>query len=314
MSTVQAAPAGPPVPQVNIYGAISQNRWRTALLIAMFVLLLAGLGFAAGEVFAQGAGLAMVPLALLVAALMTVGGYFAGDKVLLAASRAREVSPQEMPELHHVVEELAIGAGLPKPRVYVIDDQSPNAFATGRDPQHSSIAVTSGLLSKLERVELEGVIAHELSHVRNRDTRVLLIAAVLLGSAALLSDLVIRGMFFGRGGGNRDRSGGLGIVLLVAALVFAILAPLIAQLIRLAVSRQREYLADASGALLTRYPEGLAMALRKISADPVPMRVTNSATSPLYIVDPLRKASRSLSSLFDTHPPLAERIQRLEAM
>jgi heat shock protein HtpX len=301
-------------PRLNIYSAITANRWRTALLICMFTVLIAALGFAFGELYSADAGLIAIPVALLVAALMSLGAYYGGDQLVLGISGAHEVSEAEEPELHHIVEALAVGAGLPTPRIYVINDPSPNAFATGRDPRHSSIAVTAGLLQKLDRTELEGVIAHELSHVRNRDTRVLLIAAVLLGMAALISDLMIRGMFWGGGRrSSRDRDPA-GVVMLVIAILLAILAPILAQLIRLAVSRQREYLADASGALLTRYPEGLASALRKISDDREPLKTANRATSPLYIVNPLHVASRRLDNLFDTHPPIADRIRRLEAM
>jgi heat shock protein HtpX len=195
----------------------------------------------------------------------------------------------------------------------VIDDTAPNAFATGRDPKHASIAVTRGLIDKLDRTELEGVIAHELSHVGNHDIRVMLLVTVLVGTVALLSDWGLRSMFWGRG--RRDRGGGnAGVIILIGALVLAILTPIIAQLIRLAVSRQREFLADASGALLTRYPPGLASALRKIAADKEALEVANKATASLYFANPLKDAPRAMDGLFDTHPPIAERIRRLEAM
>ncbi|TMC38897.1 MAG: zinc metalloprotease HtpX, partial [Chloroflexi bacterium] len=203
-------------------------------------------------------------------------------------------------------------AGIPKPKVYVIEDSAPNAFATGRDPKHSSVAVTRGLLTKLDRNELQGVLAHELSHVRNFDIRVMLIVAVLLGMVALISDWIFRSMFWGGRGRDRDRGGNP--ILLVVAIVLAILTPIIAQLIQLAVSRRREYLADASGALLTRYPAGLANALRKIAADKDALEVANKATAPLYIANPLHDEPRFLDGLFDTHPPIQERIKRLEAM
>ena len=195
----------------------------------------------------------------------------------------------------------------------MIDDTAPNAFATGRDPKHASIAVTRGLIDKLDRTELEGVIAHELSHVGNHDIRVMLLVTVLVGTVALLSDWGMRSVFWGRG--RRDRGGGnAGAIILVVALVLAVLTPIIAQLIRLAVSRQREYLADASGALLTRYPPGLASALRKIAADKEALEVANKATASLYFANPLKDAPRAMDGLFDTHPPIAERIRRLEAM
>jgi heat shock protein HtpX len=300
---------------VNIYGAIAANRWRTALLVAIFVGLVGLLGFALGEIWAQGAGLLVLPLALVLASLFALGSYFQGDRVVLSVSHAREVDETEEPVLHHLVEALATGAGVPTPRLYVIDDPAPNAFSTGRDPQHASIAVTSGLLATMDRTELEGVLAHELSHVRNYDIRVMLIVAVLLGMAALLSDVILRSMWLGSGrrGRSRDRGGGL-IILLVIGVVLAVIAPILAQIVRLAISRQREYLADASSALLTRYPPGLAGALRKIEADQHPLAVANRATAALYITNPLGKAPRALDRLFDTHPPIEERIQRLEAM
>ena len=196
----------------------------------------------------------------------------------------------------------------------MIEDTAPNAFATGRDPQHASIVVTRGLLQKMDRTELEGVLAHEMSHVKNLDTRLMLEVAVLLGMVALLADWILRTMWWG--GGRRDRRdrGGAGGILIIIGLVLAILAPIIAQLMQLAVSRQREYLADASGALLTRYPAGLANALRKIAADPEPLEVANKATAPLYIANPLHDAPRAFDNLFNTHPPIEERIRRLEAM
>lgn len=298
---------------VNLYGAIAANRWRTWLMIVLFTALVAALGFVLGEVWFRGGGLFVLPFALAISSVSALTSYFAGDKIVLGLSKAHEVSDQQEPELHHVVEELAIGAGIPKPRLYVIEDSAPNAFATGRDPKHSSVAVTRGLLTKLDRTELQGVIAHELSHVRNFDIRVMLVVAVLLGMAALLSDWIFRSMFWGSRGRDRDR-GGAGAILLVVAIVLAILTPIIAQLIQLAVSRQREYLADASGALLTRYPAGLASALRKIAADKDALEVANKATAPLYIANPLHDAPTFLDGLFDTHPPIQERIKRLEAM
>src|SRR3989441_1239400 len=303
----------PPAAHVNVYDEIAGNRWRTWLLVGLFVAIVALLGYVLGYVwFGGNAGLFILPFARGIASISALTSYFAGDKIVLGMSQAHEVSEQQEPQLHHVVEELAIGAGIPKPKIYVIEDSAPNAFATGRDPKHSSVAVTRGLLTKLDRTELQGVIAHELSHVRNLDIRVMLIVAVLLGMAALLSDWIFRSMFWGGRGRDRDRGGNA--ILLVVALVLAILTPIIAQLIQLAVSRRREYLADASGALLTRYPEGLASALRKIAADKDALEVANKATAPLYIANPLHDDPRFLDGLFDTHPPIEERIKRLEAM
>jgi len=309
-----ATGAGPPAAaHVNVYDEIAGNRWRTWLLVGLFVAIVALLGYVLGEVwFGGNGGLFVLPFALAIASISGLTSYFAGDKIVLGMSQAHEVSEQQEPQLHHVVEELVIGAGIPKPKVYVIEDSAPNAFATGRDPKHSSVAVTRGLLTKLDRTELQGVIAHELSHVRNFDIRLMLIVAVLLGMAALLSDWIFRSMFWGGRGRDRDRGGNP--ILLIVALVLAVLTPIIAQLIQLAVSRQREYMADASGALLTRYPAGLANALRKIAADKDALEVANKATAPLYIANPLHDEPRFLDGLFDTHPPIQERIKRLEAM
>jgi heat shock protein HtpX len=298
---------------VNIYDAIAANRRRTVLMIALFLLLVTALGFVLGEVAARGAGFYVLPFALLISAGFAAGSYFGGDRLVLGMSQAKEVSATDEPVLHHVVEALAVGAGVPKPRLYIIEDSAPNAFATGRDPQHSSIAVTRGLLDKLDRTELEGVLAHELSHVRNYDIRVMLIIAVLLGMVAMLSDWILRSTLWGGDRSDRDR-GNAGLILLVAGLALAIFTPIVAQLIQLAVSRQREYLADASGALLTRYPPGLANALRKIAADKDALEVANKITAPLYIANPLHDDPRPMDGLFDTHPPIALRIQRLEAM
>ncbi len=305
--------AAPPS-RLNIYDAVAANRWRTALLITVFTGLLVALGYVVGEVFAPGGGIAMVPAALGLSGVSATASYFAGDKLVLAQSQARALAPGEEPQLRNIVETLSIGLGIDPPRIHVIDDSAPNAFATGRDPKHASIAVTRGLLDKLDRTETEGVIAHELSHVVNRDIRVMLLVTVLVGTVALLSDWMLRSFAWGGGGRRgRDRGGGGGIILIVA-IALAILTPVIATLIQLAVSRQREYLADASGALLTRFPSGLASALRKIAADKEALEVANKATASLYFANPLKDAPRAMDGLFDTHPPIAERIRRLEAM
>jgi heat shock protein HtpX len=304
--------AAPPS-RVNIYDAVAANRWRTIALVTVFTAILVALGYVVGEVFAPGGGIAMVPLALGLSGVSATASYFAGDKLVLAQSQARELAPGAEPQLRNIVETLSIGLGIAPPRIYVIDDTAPNAFATGRDPKHASIVVTRGLLDKLDRTELEGVIAHELSHVVNRDIRVMLLVTVLVGTVALLSDWMLRSFAWG-GGGRRGRDRGGGGVILIIAVVLAILTPIVATLIQLAVSRQREYLADASGALLTRYPPGLANALRKIAADKEALEVANKATASLYIANPLKDAPRALDGLFDTHPPIAERIRRLEAM
>jgi heat shock protein HtpX len=301
-----------PQSRLNIYDAVAANRWRTVALITVFTGILIALGYVVGEVFAPGGGVAMIPAALGLSGVSATASYFAGDKLVLAQSQARELAPGEETQLRNIVDTLSIGLGIPPPRIYVIDDTAPNAFATGRDPKHASIAVTRGLIDKLDRTELEGVIAHELSHVGNHDIRVMLLVTVLVGTIALLSDWMLRSFAWGGGRRGRDRGGG-GIILIIA-IALAILTPIIATLIQLAVSRQREYLADASGALLTRYPPGLASALRKIAADKEALEVANKATASLYFANPLKDAPRAMDGLFDTHPPIAERIRRLEAM
>jgi len=301
-----------PQSRLNIYDAVAANRWRTVALITVFTGLLIALGYVVGEVFAPGGGVAMVPAALGLSGVSATASYFAGDKLVLAQSQARELAAGEETQLRNIVETLSIGLGIPPPRIYLIDDTAPNAFATGRDPKHASIAVTRGLIDKLDRTEQEGVIAHELSHVGNHDIRVMLLVTVLVGTIALLSDWMFRSFSFGGGRRGRDRGGG-GIILIIA-IALAILTPIIAMLIQFAVSRQREYLADASGALLTRYPPGLASALRKIAADKEALEVANKATASLYFANPLKDAPRAMDGLFDTHPPIAERIRRLEAM
>jgi heat shock protein HtpX len=303
--------AAPPS-RLNIYDAVAANRWRTVALITVFTGILIALGYVVGEVFTPGGGVAMIPAALGLSGVSATASYFAGDKLVLAQSQARELAPGEETQLRNIVDTLSIGLGIPPPRIYVIDDTAPNAFATGRDPKHASIAVTRGLIDKLDRTELEGVIAHELSHVGNHDIRVMLLVTVLVGTIALLSDWMLRSFAWGGGRRGRDRGGG-GIILIIA-IALAILTPIIATLIQLAVSRQREYLADASGALLTRYPPGLASALRKIGADKEALEVANKATASLYFANPLKDAPRAMDGLFDTHPPIAERIRRLEAM
>lgn len=303
------------VPRVSMYDAQAQNRWRTVLLIVVFTLIVVAVAFVFGDILggSSTAGFAVIPFAVALSGASSLVSYFAGDKLVLAQSRAQEVPDGEETVLRDVVETLAVGLGIPTPKLYVIEDPAPNAFATGRDPKHASVAVTRGLLRKMHRSELEGVIAHELSHVGNRDIRVMLLVTVLVGTVALLSDWLLRSMWWG--GRSRDRGrGSAGAILLLVGLVLAILTPVIASLIQLAVSRQREYLADASGALLTRYPEGLASALRKIAADEHVLGVANKATASLYIANPLKDRPFQFDHLFDTHPPIEERIQRLEAM
>ncbi len=296
-----------------MYDQIAANKLRSAALIVVFILLFALVGYVFGQATEWGyAGLA---IALVVAFVMTWGSYWYSDKIVLSISRARPVDRTVEPYLVNTIEGLAIAAGLPVPRAYVIDDPAPNAFATGRDPEHAAIAVTSGLVTMMSRQELEGVIAHELSHIRNRDTLVQTLAAVLAGSITLLSEWMLRSFWWG-GGRRRDSEGAgqLQAIFMIVALVLALLAPLAATLIQLAISRKREFLADASAAMLTRYPPGLAGALRKIAGDQNQLRVANKATESMYIANPLKRTGAGMNALFNTHPPIEERISRLEAM
>ncbi len=248
-------------------------------------------------------------IAVAFALVMNVGSYWFSDKLVLSMTGAKPASREEFFDLYTVTENLAITAGLPMPKLYVINDPAPNAFATGRDEKHAVVAATTGLLAVLDRTELEGVIAHELSHIKNRDMLVMTVAVVLAGFLAIIADIFLRASMFG--GGDRD-SGKAGALFAILAIVGIILAPIAAQLIQLAISRRREYLADASGALLTRYPEGLASALRKISAHSAPMQRANHATAHLFIGDPFgAKAGKAINGLFATHPPVEKRIERL---
>jgi heat shock protein HtpX len=301
-----------------VYEQIAANRRRTILLVLGAVVFLGLIGYVIGTIWATGpVGMA---IAAGIAVVMSVGSYLAGDRIVLASARAKEVSPEEEPRLHNIVEGLAIAAGVPKPRVYIVPEQAPNAFATGRDPQHSSVAVTQGLLEMMNRVELEGVIGHELSHVMDRDILVGTVVATLVGAAVLLSEFFMRSWLWGGFRGRRGNdSGGGGLELLIFALGFVLLviAPIAGQIIKLAVSRNREYLADAQGALLTRYPPGLIGALRKIEAAPHAMHAANNATAHLWLDQPSRipgENTSAMEKLFSTHPPIAERIRRLEEM
>jgi len=250
--------------------------------------------------------------------ITAIVSYWHSDKIVLAISKAKEIEKKDNPELYRLVENLCITAGLPLPKIYIIDSPQPNAFATGRDPKHSAIAVTTGLLEKLERSELEGVLAHELSHIKNRDTLLATVVVILVGIVVTLTDIFFRVAFWGGIGRRDSRNGGgaINLVVILVALVFAALAPLCATLIKLAISRKREFLADASGALLTRYPEGLARALEKISQDTHPLKTANNSTAHLYIVSPFRGKERKgfLRKLFSTHPPVEERIKALRGM
>ena len=302
----------------TFYAQIAANKRQSVLLALIVAALLGLLAFAIGY-GVTGSSAASVPIfagVVILSLLVAVGTLYAGDSLVLAASQAREVGEGDAPQLINVVRELAIAADVPMPRVYVIDDSAPNAFATGRDPQHASVAITTGLLDKLDREELQGVIGHELSHVRNYDIRFTLLVGVLVGSVALLADMFLRFTFWG-GGRSRSRSGGGGgvqAVIFVLALALAILAPIAARLVQLAVSRQREYLADASSVEVTRNPRGLERALLKIAGDKEVLEVANRATQHLYIVNPIKKFEQRASGLFSTHPPIIDRVNRLRAL
>jgi heat shock protein HtpX len=294
-----------------IYEQITENKRKSFLLLFLFIVFIVFLGWVFGEVYHSGE--TGIIFAVAIAIIISFVTFFYGDKMVLGISQARPVDPKENPYLNNTIEGLAIAAGVPAPKAYIIDDTAPNAFATGRNPQNSAIAVTTGLLQKMNRLELEGVIAHEMSHIKNYDIRYSTLVVVLVGTVALLSDWMGRSFFYGRGRREGKRGGGNAIILLLA-LILVILAPIIAKLLQLAISRQKEYLADSSGALLTRYPEGLASALEKISKDTEPLEVANKATAHLYIVNPLLDHRSKLNNLFDTHPPTEERVKRLRAM
>jgi heat shock protein HtpX len=304
----------------SFYEQISANRRNSFFMAALVVALLALLGFTIGYAVSgsiEGA-IAVTLLATLLGGASGAFTYFAGDSLVLAVSQAREVDETQAPKLMNVVRELSIAANIPMPKVYVIDDSAPNAFATGRDPRHASVAITSGLLEKLDREELQGVIGHELSHVRNLDIRFSLIVAVMVGVIAILADFFLRFTFWGGGRrSSRDRDGGGGglqIVFFVIAIVLSIVAPIVARFVQLAVNRQREYLADASSVGLTRNPYGLERALAKISADPEVLEVANRATQHMYFTNPIKKFEERATGLFSTHPATVDRINRLREL
>jgi heat shock protein HtpX len=305
----------------TFYKQIAANKRKSFLLALIVVALFGALGFSIGYAVtgsASGAGVAMA-IALGIGSALAVGSYFSGDSVVLGVSGAKEVDPASAPQLMNVVQELALAANVPMPKVYIIDDTAPNAFATGRDPQHASVAITKGLLEKLDREELQGVIGHELSHVRNLDIRFALLVGVLVGSIALLADFFLRFTFWGGGRSSsrdNDRGGGNGLqaVFFVVAIVLSIVAPIAARFVQLAVNRQREYLADASSVQLTRNPYGLERALAKISEDQEVLEVANRATQHMYFTNPIKKFEQRASGLFSTHPPTLDRINRLREL
>ena len=297
---------------------IRSNQTRSVVLAIGMGVLLILIGYFLGLYFFDNATAGLV-IALLVWVVLSLIAYFQGDSILLGMSRAKKISRDDHPRLYNVVEEMKIASGLEKmPDIYIIDDPAPNAFATGRDPNKASVAITSGLLQKLNRDELQGVIGHEISHIKNRDVLLMAMCGVLLGTIVILAWYGSRFLFFSGAGSRRSsssRGGGQGqIIVLIVALVFIILAPIFAQLIYFAISRKREYLADASSALYTRYPEGLSSALEKLAASTEQLRSANQATAPMYIINPFRKRGFKASDLTSTHPPISERIRILRAM
>lgn len=298
-----------------MYSQIAANRRKTYLLMALFVGVCAGVGYLYSYV--SGAGSGGLAFALIISLGYTAFSWFFGDTLVLASNGAHRIENREQnPYLWNLIENLCIASGQPLPKIYLIQDSALNAFATGRDPAHASIALTTGIVQALENEELEGVIAHELSHVKNEDTKVMLIAAVLVGVLSLMGDWIFRNAFFGRRNNDRENNG-LGQILMIAGIVFVIISPIVGQLIQLAISRQREYLADASGALLTRYPEGLARALEKIQSSGIAVTRTSAATAHLWIADPKGSHpsfSQRISGLFSTHPPIDARIKRLRGL
>ena len=304
----------------SFYDQIAANRRNSFLMAAFVVVLLGLLGFAIGFAVSgePAGGVALTVGAVVLGSLAGVGTYFAGDSLVLSVSGAREVDEAAAPQLLNVVREMAIAANVPMPRVYLIEDTAPNAFATGRDPKHASVAISTGLLEKLDREELQGVIAHELSHVRNLDIRFSLVVGVMVGAIAILADFFLRFTFWGGGSRGRDRDsgggGGAQTIIFILAIALAILAPLISRFIQLAVNRQREYLADASAVELSRNPYGLERALAKISADPEVLEVANRGTQHMYFTNPIKKFEERASGLMSTHPPIIDRINRLRQL
>ena len=295
---------------MTLYTNAESNIRKTWLLVSLFLIFIIGLGWVFSYYFRNPG---ILVFAVVFSLLMNLVSFWYSDKIVLAMSRAKPIEKKDSPELYRLVENLCITAGLPLPKIYIIPSAQPNAFATGRDKNHAVIAVTTGLLQKLERSELEGVISHELSHIGNKDMLLMTVVVVLVGFVSLLADIFLRSMWFG---GLRDRGEGddrgVGSILALVGIILAILSPFIAMLIQLAISRKREFLADASGALLTRYPEGLARALEKIADDTTPLRTASAATAHLFIANPFK--GKSFSTLFMTHPPIEQRIKALREM
>lgn len=298
-----------------MFDEVKNNKAKSVFLMAAFILIIGVLGSIIGIVY--GNLYFGLTLAIIFSLAYSVIGFYSGDSMILKMSGAKPVTKKEYPYLYHTIEGLAISAGMPTPQAYVIEDSALNAFATGRDPKNASITVTTGLLKSMNRQELEGVVAHEMSHIKNYDIRFMMLTAVLVGIVVLLSDFLLRSFLRGGHGGKRDSKGGgqIALILIILGLILSLLAPLIGELIKLSISRKREFMADASSAILTRYPPGLASALRKISKDADPLvDKANKATAHLFISTPFRNKTGLVTNLFATHPPIEERIKRLESM
>lgn len=299
---------------INVYEQVDRNKRRSTIIVILFVVLITFFGWFLAMFL--GYGLEMIGLALIFAGFLSFAGYWWSDKIILTISGARPADRRRDFNFFTVAENLAMAAQIPQPKLYVIKDSAPNAFATGRDPQHAVVCVTTGLLKKLDRTELEGVVAHELSHIRNYDIRLMSLVTILVGMITLLADWFLRGTMI-RSRSKSKQAGNLGAILFIVGFILILLSPIIARLIRLALSRQREFLADASAVKLTRQPDGLARALEKISADREPLEAANKATAHLYITNPLKNRHDKIgwfAGLFNTHPPVKERIQALGAM
>ncbi|KKT49187.1 MAG: Protease HtpX-like protein [Candidatus Collierbacteria bacterium GW2011_GWC2_44_18] len=293
----------------NIYEQVDENKFRSGVVIAIFIAFIAAVSYLI--TYTMGFDSSFVGVALIISGILSFAGFYFSDSIILSISGATPANKRDHFDFYTVTENLVSVARIPMPKLFVIEDTAMNAFATGRDPDHAVVCATTGILGRLTRTELEGVVAHELSHVRNYDTRLMGIVTILVGMVTLLADILLRTRIRGRG---RDDEGNLGAILFVVGIIMALLSPIIAQLIQLAISRRREFLADASGAALTKYPEGLASALEKISADKEPLEAANKATAHLYIANPLKNHHDSIgwfSGLFNTHPPVKERIKAL---
>ncbi|OGM20306.1 zinc metalloprotease HtpX [Candidatus Woesebacteria bacterium RIFCSPHIGHO2_01_FULL_38_9b] len=306
----------------NIYEVQSSNKRKSAFIIVLFLLFTTVVVYVLAQAIGiymgyEPGGLGFVGLALIISGIMSFGSYWYSDRIVLAISSAKPADRNKEFNFYTAAENLSIGAGLPKPKLYVIEDSAPNAFATGRDPEHAVICATTGLLAKLSRTELEAVLAHELSHIKNYDTRLMSVVSVMVGIVALLADWFLRMSWFGGRSKDRDK-GGIGAIIMVLGLIFAILSPIVAQLIQLAISRRREFFADAGSISLTRQPSGLISALEKISLDHEPLEAANKATAHLYIINPFKEGIKGgvgwFANLFNTHPPIEERVKALQQM